>query len=112
MNRTSDKSDKDRSHKVTPAGDNFVFHGIIFFTLCKQWPVTAFRVIFNFHFLSIFFLAKEKRWDSKTELMGKERVKKDREERENLVLWKAPVGTISNFVAELFSILCKPRSKK
>merc|ERR1712037_406204 len=44
--------------------------------------------------------AKEKRWDSKTELMGKERVKKDREERENLVLWKAPVGTISNFVAE------------
>jgi hypothetical protein len=39
--------------------------------------------------------------------MGKERVKKDREERENLVLWKAPVGTITNFVAELFSILCK-----
>lgn len=49
--------------------------------------------------------AKEKRWDSKTELMGKERVKKDREERENLVLWKAPVRTITNFVAELFSIL-------
>jgi len=37
--------------------------------------------------------------------MGKERVKKDKEERENLVLWKAPVGTITNFVAELFSIL-------
>lgn len=39
--------------------------------------------------------------------MGKERVKKDREERENLVLWKAPVGTITNFVAELFTILCE-----
>lgn len=37
--------------------------------------------------------------------MGRGRVKRDKEERENLVLWKAPVSTLMNFVAELFSIL-------
>ena len=66
MNRRtkSDTSDKNRSHKVTPAGDNFVFHGIsFFFTLCKQWhrDCVFHGAILKFKLLFISIFSRERK---------------------------------------------------